>query len=369
MTIRWGVNLDGLAGYPERLYTSPYYRYGSISNDYATPVAAEMDYFSSKGMTKHRLACLWERCQHNLYGALDETYMGYLDALVDAAVARDLQIYLSSYSYGRRTIIAQEGSSATRYLIGSAQVPKEAYADYHKKIAQRYRGYVCAYELGNEPYSMAVGSLTSAQNWYAICQTCINTIRTVDAATPIIVPLSGWQATTMYEAGVGDLHSLTGGNLLFAGHTYFDGDTSGRYVDGDSIPTGSAYYDGVPANRGRLLIQNFVNWLRTWGLKGLISETNVPDTDWWVNEVLAPALDYIASASDVLESIQIHTAGTHWPSSYTMALDSIKDSSGRKPYESGYAGIDRRQMALLAGYIEPPPPLRQMAVTVNVTRI
>jgi aryl-phospho-beta-D-glucosidase BglC (GH1 family) len=318
-TTTWGMNLDGLQFTPETIH-------GQYGNQYIKPTTAELDYFRSKRMTVFRLGFMWERVQHALYSDLDPTDIGYLDDVVNAAIARGLQVYIEPHNYGRY----RNASTQVNSVLGSPEVPNAAFADLWTKLASHFKGRVWGYELMNEPHDMGGAAI-----WKNAAQAAISAIRAVDSATPIIIPGYGWSSAWGWDtwAGSDDLKTLIdpGNNLIFAAHQYFDSDTTGTYKSTDPLPAN-------PLTRGEALLSPFINWLRANGKRGLIGEIGVPSDQFWL-DVLKPTLDYLAASKDVLTSIQLHTAGPWWPASYTMCLDPYTD------------GSDKPQMVLLGNYI------------------
>jgi hypothetical protein len=336
----WGMNLDGLNFYREGL-TSGGIGHGRYSYEYIKPTTQEMDYFKSKGMTTYRVAFLWERVQHSLHSDLDPEDIGYLDDVVNAAVARGLQVYIVPFDYGRYYDV----STSQTFVLGSSQLPYNAFDDLWTKLATHFKGRVWGYDLMNEPYSMSIGTLDGRENWKQAAQSAINAIRQIDTSTTIIVPGYWWSNSLMWPSQSDNLKTLVdpSDNLIFEAHCYFDSDTSGTYSGG--IPSEPL----CPSNEGRgeYLLSPFVDWLRANGKIGLIGEMGVPSDQFWL-DVFKPALDYTAANQDVLVSIQIHTAGPWWPSTYTMCLDPTQDASGNY--------IDKPQMVLLGDYIGSTSP-------------
>jgi aryl-phospho-beta-D-glucosidase BglC (GH1 family) len=318
-TTTWGMNLDGLQFTPETIH-------GQYGYQYIKPTTTELDYFRSKRMTVFRLGFMWERVQHALYSDLDPTDIGYLDDVVNAAIARGLQVYICPFNYGRY----RNASTQVNSILGSIEVPNAAFADLWTKLASHFKGRVWGYDLMNEPHDMGGAAI-----WKNAAQAATSAIRAVDSATPIIIPGYGWSSAWGWDtwAGSDDLKTLIdpGNNLIFAAHQYFDSDTTGTYKSTDPLPAN-------PLTRGEALLSPFINWLRANGKRGLIGEIGVPSDQFWL-DVLKPTLDYLAASKDVLTSIQLHTAGPWWPASYTMCLDPYTD------------GSDKPQMVLLGNYI------------------
>ena len=102
---------------------------GVFGTDYTYPTHAEIDYYVSKGMDVIRLPFLWERLQRTEYGSLDATELGRLDEVVNYATGKGLKIEIEPHNYGY-------GFGA---LIGSAQTPNSAFADFWGKLALHFQ--------------------------------------------------------------------------------------------------------------------------------------------------------------------------------------------------------------------------------------
>ena len=131
---------------------------GVFGTDYTYPTHAEIDYYASKGMGVIRLPFLWERMQHTEFGALDAPELGRLTDVVNYATSKGLKIEIEPHDYGY-------GFGA---LIGSAQTPNSAFADFWGKLAQHFESNAnVIFGLMNEPHDQ------SATTWLArFCERC-----------------------------------------------------------------------------------------------------------------------------------------------------------------------------------------------------
>ena len=206
-----GVNLDG--GEFGRVP-------GVFGIDYTYPTHAEVDYYAAKGMGVIRLPFLWERVQRSEFGALDATELGRLDDVVNYATSKGLKIEIEPHNYGY-------GFGA---LIGSAQTPDSAFADFWGKLATHFQSNPgVIFGLMNEPHDQW------ASEWLSSANAAIAAIRGVGAPQEILVPGSYWDGAgtwvssdndTVMGAGVQD----SAHNFAFEVHQYLDADGSGWHA-------------------------------------------------------------------------------------------------------------------------------------------
>jgi endoglucanase len=74
---------------------------GTAGSTYYVPTASELNYYAGKGLKLVRLPFAWERVQPTLGGALDPTYLGYINGVVAAAAAANVSIILDVHNYCR----------------------------------------------------------------------------------------------------------------------------------------------------------------------------------------------------------------------------------------------------------------------------
>jgi len=144
-----GVNLAGLDFAPTTLP-------GTVGQSFFPPTAAEFDYCKSKGLTLIRVPFLWERVQPTLGGALDGTYLGYLDAAVANAASRGMTVVLDVHNYGGYSV------AGVVHTIGAADgvVTQTHFTDLWTKLAARFKGQPVWYGLMNEPHDFVAGAYT-----------------------------------------------------------------------------------------------------------------------------------------------------------------------------------------------------------------
>ncbi len=324
---QFGVNLSG----GEFGSTLP----GTYGTDYIYPGidaegfnnAWELDYFHSKGLNLIRVPIQWERLQHDLNGPLSTFDLGLLDQLIANAASHGMSVILGPHNFARRTI------NGTDYLIGSPQVPYSDFTDFWHKMAAHFAGQagIYAYALDNEPHDTGGLWVTAG------AQAGVDGVRMADMQTPILIPGDGWSgAWTWLESGNDALKTLNdpANKLIFEAHQYFDGDGGGDYAQ---------TYDqqGAYPNIGVDRLQEFVTWLHTNNLKGVVDEYGVPDTDSRWLTVLSNALTYLEQNSDVILGGDDWSAGPWWDSGYPLSVE----PTGNWPNVT-----DRPQMTVLQAH-------------------
>jgi endoglucanase len=287
---------------------------GTYGVDYVFPSVASLDYYKNKGMRVIRLPFLWERLQTSLNGQLDPANLARMDSIVAGAAARNMFVLLDAHNYAR-----YNGN-----IIGSSQVPAAAFGDFWKKMAAHFKNKagVYAYDLSNEPHDMG------AYSWFTDAQVAIDSIRTVDGTTMIMVEGNSWASGDNWPTASDALKSLTdqANNLMFEAHVYFDNNASGTY--------GQSYQnDGANPQIGVTRVSHFISWCETNNKRGFIGEFGIPgnDANW------ATVLDNFLSYCD-----QHHVGGTYWAGgpwwgSYPLSVEPA-------------GNVDKSQMSILSKY-------------------
>lgn len=145
-----GVNLAGMEFAPTAIP-------GVVGTSYFVPTAAEFDYYKAKGLTLMRVPFLWERIQPALGGALDPTYLGYLNTIVGYAAARGMTVILDVHNYGAYL------TGGANHTIGAADgvVTQAHFTDLWTRLATYFKGQPVWYGLQNEPHDFAAGPYTA----------------------------------------------------------------------------------------------------------------------------------------------------------------------------------------------------------------
>jgi aryl-phospho-beta-D-glucosidase BglC (GH1 family) len=231
---------------------------GVYDRDYAYPGPRQFDYCQAKGLTVVRLPLRWERIQPKLMDTLDEAELRRLDAAVKLAAERDLKILLDVHNYARYY----------GQVIGTPEVPNEAFADFWQRLAAHYsdEAAVCGLGLMNEPHD-------TGGRWPAAAQAAIDAIRKVNRRHAIFVCGDGWSgAHSWKKINANLLLNDPAGKLVYEAHQYFDRDHSGTYKQS---------YDDSGAHPliGVERLRPFAEWLREHKVQGFIGEFGVPDDD------------------------------------------------------------------------------------------
>lgn len=285
---------------------------GVLDRDYTYPGEKHFAYLKAKGLLVVRLPFKWERVQREPMAPLDEGEMARLDAVVGHARRHGLRLLLDVHNYARY------GGK----LIGTRDLPNEAFADLWRRLATRYRdeAAVFGYGLMNEPHD--TGGL-----WPAAAQAAVDAIRAVDRTHTVFVCGDGWGGAHSWLSHNRDLAIRDPeANLVYEAHQYFDRDSSGTYKES---------YDasGATPTVGVERLKPFADWLKARNARGFIGEFGVPDNDprWLV------VLDHFLAA------MREHAiGGTYWAAGpwWGKYPQSVEPRDGQ----------DRPQMAVLERY-------------------
>jgi endoglucanase len=247
----------------------------------------QWNYYHSKGLDLIRIPFKWERIQTNLYEAVD---FSDLDQVVALAHERGMKVILDMHNYARYT----SATLGTNILIGTTNVPYEAYADVWRQIADHYQDEPAIYGYGimNEPHD--TGGL-----WPTAAQAAADAIREVDTNHWMIVGGENWSSAYSWRTSNADLNVTDPyGKVMYEAHIYFDT----KYPAGDG---GYNSYDvEKPADdKGVYGVNPFILWLQERNARGFIGEYGTPKTDARWNRVLEPFMSHITAYG---------LSGTYW---------------------------------------------------------
>ncbi|MEG3166329.1 cellulase family glycosylhydrolase [Sphingomonas sp. PB2P19] len=286
---------------------------------YIYPSAADIKYYTDRGVELVRLPVKWERLQHTANGELDIVELGRLKKFLAAADAAGVKVIVDIHNFG-----SYEGDK-----IGSPEVPNAQFADFWKKLATEIGDIksVYGYDLMNEPNKMG-----NMEAWPQAAQAAVDAIRTVDMNTKIYVEGNNYAAAKGWAANNPTLDIQDPANLIvYQAHIYFDRWSSGTY--------GESYdQQGATPEMGAKAIQGFVAWLAERGAQGMIGEFAVPDNDprWLV------VLDnFLTAVRDAGLEATYWGAGPWW-GDYILAL---RDKDGS---ESAQLDVLEKHIALAA---------------------
>ncbi|MCA9675732.1 MAG: glycoside hydrolase family 5 protein, partial [Myxococcales bacterium] len=290
---------------------------GTYGTDYTYPTTDEVDYFAATGMNVVRVAFRWERLQQSLDGAFDAAELARLDALVGHATGRGVHVVLDPHNYAR-----YRGD-----VIGSAAVPRAAYADLWRRLAEHYGGDPrVIFGLMNEPNTMPT------EDWLAAANAAIAAIRDAGAGNLILVPGNAW---TGAHSWLQDWYGTPNGTVMtgvvdpadryaIEVHQYLDGDFSGT----------SATYQS--ATVGVEQLAPFTAWARDHGVRAFLGELGGAANDTCLQAIDA-MLDHVDGNPDVWIGWTWWAAGPWW-GDYIYSLEPV-------------GGVDRPQLAVLREHL------------------
>jgi endoglucanase len=288
-----GINLPSAAFNDEHIP-------GVYAKDYIYPPPEDLDYYASKSFAVVRLAYLWERLQHSLFGDLDTIELNRINNFLAAARARNMRVILSPHNFGRYRL------DGDKTLIGSAAVPIAAFADFSYKVATAFAGNDAVYGLSlmNEPHD-------SNGMWKETAQAGLDAIRGADRQRLVLVPGDQWSGAWSWRRYNNDFLLNDGsGNIMYEAHQYFDLDHTGSYKLGYML-------NGASPDRGVEWVHPFAEWLKQHNVKGIITEFGVPNDDPRWLELTRRLLAYLAE-----ENIPwTYWAGGPWWGSYPLSAE------------------------------------------------
>ncbi|MEE7479137.1 cellulase family glycosylhydrolase [Methylobacterium hispanicum] len=224
---------------------------GRLGTDYTYPTNQEIDYYAGKGMSVLRLPFIWERAQLSENEPLNASELAQMDAVVGYAASRGMQVILEPHNFG----------SGFGHLIGSAETPDSAFADFWGRLASHFAGRDnVIFGLMNEPHAQ------TAQQWLGSANAAIAAIRSAGARHEILVPGSYWSGAHSWVSSDNDTVIGRGvvdplDNFAFEVHQYLDSDSSGTHATVVSASIGverlTAITQWAEATNNRLFLGEF----------------------------------------------------------------------------------------------------------------
>ncbi|NKQ10855.1 glycoside hydrolase family 5 protein [Pseudomonas sp. SST3] len=298
-----GINMSG-ANF------APHITPGKVGTNYFYPEKKYFKYYADKDIRLIRFPFLWERLQHELYKGVNFDQIRLLRRTLDFAAEHNQKIILDMHNYGR-----YKGK-----LIGSPEVPYEAYASVWRKLAEEFKDHpaLLGYDIMNEPHS-------TKGLWPAAAQAAVDAIRQVDMKTLIFVEGDRWASTFHWRMVNEDfLIEDPAEKIIYEGHLYLDKDFSGRYANDETVDP----MLGVERARP------FVEWLKENNLKGFLGEYGVPGN----SESMLAAMDNLLGYLNENCMPSAYWAGGPGWGKYVLAVEPID-------------GKDRPQMPVLQKHI------------------
>jgi len=287
---------------------------GKVDKDYVWPSLNTLDYFAGKGFNTVRLPFRWERLQPKLMGPLDDAELSRLMETVELIRARGMKTILDPHNFGRYN----------EQVVGSETVPKEAFADFWARLAKLYANDdQVVLGLMNEPNTMPVAQWVDAAN--AATEAIRNK---AGAKNLILVPGTAWSGAHSWLIPIdGEPNGVAlknfhdpGNNFAFEVHQYFDDDFSG--AKGNC----SRAKDAVAA------IENFTDWLKSNGYRGMLGEFGAPKDEACVTAIHA-MVDVMERNKDVWTGWTYWVAGDWWSSEEPLNIQPTKE--GDRPQLQG----------------------------------
>lgn len=297
---------------------------GVEGRDYKFPTTAEVDYFVAKGMNTFRIGFKWERLQAQAYGSFDATYLSRIDDLVAYISKKGATVILNPHNFARYYGVT----------VGSTTVPNAVFADFWKKMADRYgKNPRVVFNLVNEPSEMPT------EQWVGAANAAISAIRSTGSTNLLHVPGNGWTgAHSWYQSYYGTPNATAmkaivdpADNMMFEVHQYLDASAGGK---NDVC---------MSTTEGRKRLEPFVRWLRENGKKGFVGEFAGGDNatcDAAIKDMVA----YMKESGDVLDGWLWWAAGPGW-GNYPFSIEPVSVGSAGKQ--------DRPLMKKLALHLEP----------------
>ncbi|KAJ3043372.1 hypothetical protein HK097_001752 [Rhizophlyctis rosea] len=257
---------------------------GQYNKHFINPDPTTVPFWKEAGLNIYRVGFQWERAQPAQGGALNETYLAYLDQFIDAATGAGQYVMLEPHNYAR-----YYGK-----IVGS-DIPNSALTDFWTKMATRYKSNrLVQFDLMNEPHTMPVAQ------WFSAAQASITAIRATGFKNTLYVPGIAWTGAHSWvssgnSAGAGVI-SDPENNWAYDMHQYFDTDYSG---------TNKVCSHGVE------VFTAATSWLRANGKKAFLGEfatTTDASCDGLIDKIVA----YLEANSDVWIGWAWWAAGPWW---------------------------------------------------------
>ena len=293
---------------------------GTYAKDYIYPDPNTIAYFAAKGMNIIRVPVLWERLQHQLEGDLDSAEMERLDAIINYAASKRMQVILDVHNYA-----AYRGSR-----IGTKNIPTGALGDLWRRIAERYKdNKSVVFGLMNEPHDLPT------ETWLEAANIAIAEIRRSGAENLILVPGNGWSSARSWTEG--DYGTPNGevmlnvedpaNNLVYEVHQYLNADWTGTTADCQSADIGISTLTPV------------TKWARQHGKRIFLGEIGVGPGRTCL-DALDRLIGFVNGNSDVWFGWTYWAGGAWWSADYFTSVQPL-------------GGRDRPQMAILEKYTQP----------------
>jgi endoglucanase len=299
---------------------------GVFGTDYTFNSENTFRYFSEKKLGLMRVQVLWERLQPVLSGPLDPIYLGRLKQNVAWAKAHGGEIIIDIQNFARYSF--NEPGGLKYYVIdnpapdGTIKVSTADLVDLWVRLSNEFKfeTAVYAYDLMNEPHDMGTAS------WKTISQQVLDAIRANQDDKLVLIPGDSWSSGNRWLATHGPnswIHDPAN-NFMYEAHQYFDADESGRYAFGYDI---ELLANPNLADVGRTRIAHFTDWCQANGVRGIVDEYGIPDSDTrW-----AAVLETFFGALDAAGMDGAYWAAGEWWGNYPLSVQPANNFTQDRP--------------------------------------
>ncbi len=306
--LRFGINLAG-AEFGQQTVTiarnpdgSEQERQTGLENrDYLYPAEYLRDApYAALGLDLVRVPFKWERLQPYLGAPLDPAGVAGLRRVLDAAHDAGYDVILEPHNFGRHFGVP----------LRDADLP--VFRDFWERVAREFGDHpaLWGFELMNEPHDLPGGSPT----WARLAQAGTDGIRSATSRPWVLVPGYDFQAANRWPQANPTLRVQDpAGRLLYAAHSYWDPDGSGRYRESWGA---AAAYPEIGADH----LRPFVRWLEERDAWGIVTEYGVPASDPRWLDALRHALQFIQDEPRLAGGLYWAT-GPWWPASDQLSLN------------------------------------------------
>lgn len=262
------------------------------NSDYLFISHQDIDYLAAKKINFVRLLFSWECLQQSLNSPLaNNTYSSDMQDRVAYLTSKGITVLIEPHGGAGNNFAKYKGN-----LVGSADVPNSAFADFWARVATIYKNNPkVVFGLTNEPSNM------STMQWFGAAQATINAIRSVSATNMIMVPGNGWTNAqswndNWYDTATPKVSNATGfktltdpgKNLVMSVHMYFDANAGGGADDVVSATIG--------VERAAVA----VNWARANGYKVHFGEFGANAATAMAPAAIKNFMDYLVANQDVV---------------------------------------------------------------------
>jgi endoglucanase len=290
---------------------APYFKY-------AYPGKDRLDWGAAQGFGIFRVPFLFQNIQPSSGAAINEAAMRQLDPVLAACAANSVVCLLDMHNYGSYYL---DDTPTAQGLPGVINTSNARLAQLWGQIAARYKNnqYVW-FGLMNEPHQQ------TALAWVKTANAIAAAIRATGATNKIVFQGTAWDGAWHWTTSGNAVDILKaydpGYNFAFEAHQYLDADGSGTSPN-------------CVAGSGAVRLAPFTDWLRKYGLQGIIGEIG-----WAANEgcrVEATALldgwrdATAATGAGGYIALTYWANGPWWPNNYMYLAEPRPFPAGPEP--------------------------------------